>query len=326
MKTKSRNAYYDIVKGIAIYLVVLCHVMQTLVADFETNKIVLAIYAFHMPLFMMVSGKFFLPSIARCSMQEAIKKKIIRLYLPSVVWGAISVLLVASTKILRHMPLDFYYFISLLFTGMWFLTVLFLLSIAGIIIEKRFVHHRYLAWGILFVALNMLPDCWMRKELIYLLPYFVISIALCHYKWEHIPVWTGITALVVFSLIVPKFEFGHTMYHMTDQFLALEYHSVALFRFCAGISGSIMILFLCQYIIKAKSIQTSIAQLGTVTLPIYVLHKKLLMPNLFINYHTNNYIGIAIISLIVIAFSLLIYAITRKSNSLSLLLFGESKL
>ena len=67
---KTRNVYIDIVKAVAIILVVFGHCIQygsgseflSSTAFFE-NKVFIFIYSFHMPLFMLVSGYLFAYSL-----------------------------------------------------------------------------------------------------------------------------------------------------------------------------------------------------------------------------------------------------------------------
>ena len=54
--SKSRNIYFDILKGIAIILVAYGHVLQTFNSNRESSIIGKTIYAFHMLLFMLISG------------------------------------------------------------------------------------------------------------------------------------------------------------------------------------------------------------------------------------------------------------------------------
>lgn len=51
-----RNVLLDVLKGFAIFLVVMGHAIQYNQVDFDTNPVFRFIYSFHMPLFMFVSG------------------------------------------------------------------------------------------------------------------------------------------------------------------------------------------------------------------------------------------------------------------------------
>lgn len=51
---RERLDYIDRLKGIAIYLVVVGHLIQFNVVNFEHNVLFCFIYSFHMPLFMLL--------------------------------------------------------------------------------------------------------------------------------------------------------------------------------------------------------------------------------------------------------------------------------
>ena len=76
---KARIAYIDNLKGFAILLVVIGHIIQFLYCPdkFDSNIIFRFIYSFHMPLFVIVAGMFY-------------KKKPIK----DLVWGGIKTLII----------------------------------------------------------------------------------------------------------------------------------------------------------------------------------------------------------------------------------------
>ena len=53
---KERNPLIDVLKGFTIILVVMGHASQWFSGDDRTNPFYVTIYAFHMPLFMFLSG------------------------------------------------------------------------------------------------------------------------------------------------------------------------------------------------------------------------------------------------------------------------------
>lgn len=126
-----RDPYFDFLKGIAIWLVVFGHCMQSFYPNWSENWVALAIYAFHMPLFMAISGKFFLSSVSKVSCSTFIKKKFVRLYLPSLCLGIINAIILSGGKYMAHHEIDIPYSLNLVFTGMWFLTVLFIFNVIG---------------------------------------------------------------------------------------------------------------------------------------------------------------------------------------------------
>lgn len=100
--SKSRNIYFDILKGIAIILVAYGHVLQTFNSNWESSIIGKTIYAFHMPLFMLISGYFFYPSVKKTDYNHFIKKRFIHLYLPSLMWGLFSCFILGVVNYLVH--------------------------------------------------------------------------------------------------------------------------------------------------------------------------------------------------------------------------------
>ncbi len=64
---KKRNVLVDVLKAYAIFLVVLGHVIQTFCSEWNTNSFELGIVMFHMPLFIVVSGYFFVTSAKKSS-------------------------------------------------------------------------------------------------------------------------------------------------------------------------------------------------------------------------------------------------------------------
>lgn len=54
MKSRVRETYIDVARGIGITLVVLCHIIIT--EGYELAWITKFVYAFHMPLFFFISG------------------------------------------------------------------------------------------------------------------------------------------------------------------------------------------------------------------------------------------------------------------------------
>ncbi|WP_455497031.1 acyltransferase family protein [Coprobacter sp.] len=86
---EQRVAFIDFLKGVCIFLVVWGHSIQYLSSsgyDFWNNRIFIFIYSFHMPLFMMLSGLFFIRSMS-LPFGVVLKKRFFQLILPSIVWG-----------------------------------------------------------------------------------------------------------------------------------------------------------------------------------------------------------------------------------------------
>ncbi len=86
---KKRIVTFDVLKCLAIYLVIWGHCIGSLANAGDGSDLVYRIiYSFHMPLFMMMSGYF-----ATSSMESApwafLKKKFMQLIFPCILWGAL---------------------------------------------------------------------------------------------------------------------------------------------------------------------------------------------------------------------------------------------
>ena len=54
--SEKRLVYLDALKGILMVLVILGHVIQSSISDYQHNVLFRLIYSFHMPLFFLISG------------------------------------------------------------------------------------------------------------------------------------------------------------------------------------------------------------------------------------------------------------------------------
>lgn len=73
----SRSVFWDIIKGVAILLVVIGHQIQNSCGGteaFADDPFFKFVYGFHMPLFMLVSGYFFYFSAKRHTGREIINQ------------------------------------------------------------------------------------------------------------------------------------------------------------------------------------------------------------------------------------------------------------
>lgn len=83
MQSKKRIEYLDNLKCFLIILVVLGHSIQFSNPDFDNVPLFRFIYAFHMPLFMWVSGYVNYRAVTQISI---IKRRALQLALPFLVW------------------------------------------------------------------------------------------------------------------------------------------------------------------------------------------------------------------------------------------------
>lgn len=325
--SNSRNIFMDCLKGYAIYLVVLGHAIQTFDTDWKTNPLSIAIYMFHMPLFIAISGYFSYSSITHTRFRILLKRRFVQIMVPSLTMGIINVLLIGGGKFVCHKPMDVLYFTNLLFTGMWFLTALYVLTVLGSIIHKCFKGGicYYVMWFAIYLIICLLPNVWVVNNVEFLLPFYVVGIMTRKIMWNHLPLWLVVIGVCVFSISFLHYDFDCSMYAMDGIGFGVDYVLLTLFRFTCGISGIIVSIMIVKVAVKFSLIKNVIAMLGTVTLPIYVMHQKILMINNFITIRSDLVLFHVIVAICLSFITIKLYVFLRRPKIIALLFFGENK-
>lgn len=316
----------DILKGYAIIIVVLGHCIQAVYSDWSRLDAEKIIIMFHMPLFMAISGYFAASSLKKYTITELIKKRFIQLMLPSLSIGLINVMIIGGSKIIKGKILELDYFCELMFTGLWFLTTLFVLYFIAAVLQ-RYIKSKYriIAWLMIYIVLYFLPDIWVFNNLEFLCPFFVIGMKTSSLKWEKTNIWMFLGALIVFICCFQYYDFSYSLYAMGDDCLNTDYLNKTILRLMSGMSGCIISLYLIKIVssIKVPKLISCIATLGTLTLPIYVLHQKFLTPFRFISLGQCNIAILILITIADVLISIWVYKLLRKNKYVALLLFGE---
>ncbi|MGP1371255.1 MAG: acyltransferase family protein [Almyronema sp.] len=142
-----RNAWVDYAKGIGIFLVVVGHTLRGLISDHILSDSVWAstldrwIYAFHMPLFFLITGFFIQRSVSNRSFNHFFVNKLKTIAYPYFVWSILQgtiQLLVAQTGATNR-SLQVTQLLQVVYNPLmqfWFLYVLFLIVIAYAALQK----------------------------------------------------------------------------------------------------------------------------------------------------------------------------------------------
>ncbi len=135
-----RDPYPDILKGIAILLVILGHCIQfgsgrayEANAEFQSNPLFVWIYSFHMPLFMIIAGYFTAGSLERYGEKRCLVRRAKSLVLPIFSWSVLYELYVWGAAAQMGLPPALntlpgawaLYF----FSSQWFLWAIFLYTV-----------------------------------------------------------------------------------------------------------------------------------------------------------------------------------------------------
>jgi fucose 4-O-acetylase-like acetyltransferase len=149
-----RDKRLDLLKGIAIVLVVLGHVIQNNVSNFDDNLLFKIIYSFHMPLFMFISG--ILSSNTRKFNLQFIDKKFRTLVVPFVLWYILYYVIKGTYK-----EISIFEYIKMLIyspdNGLWFLWILFLNYCALTLVVYLQSFNRYIPPILIIFILLLMP-------------------------------------------------------------------------------------------------------------------------------------------------------------------------
>lgn len=120
-----RSFWLDALKVFAISLVVLGHSVQTLNTDYEHHIVFKYIYAFHMPLFMFISG-FLSYRDDRGMTFRTVRKRFFQLMVPFICWPILLCLLRGEPTTIPEVLMKLFYQPD---RGLWFLYVLFFITL-----------------------------------------------------------------------------------------------------------------------------------------------------------------------------------------------------
>lgn len=175
---QSRNRTIDLIKGVAVILVIWGHFIQFSTAgsyDFFSDFIFKLIYSFHMPLFAMISGYLFYNSLKKRTLRQVIGSRIKGLLWPVLLWGTVRygidiILQTIDGKFVLSVS-DWWYYIT--GTFLWFFWSIFAASFCVSII-KKILPENMQKLGILaaFFAMYLFPN---SLENLTLYPYFIIG-------------------------------------------------------------------------------------------------------------------------------------------------------
>jgi len=339
MKEKRvRIEFIDSLKGFAIFLVVWGHCIQNLKKDinFFQNSVFEFIYSFHMPLFFMLSGFFFL-SCLKLTLKDFICKKITQLILPCLVWAIIYGLITLLGDVIKNQSIEYKLILSNIIDPLrwpfWFLRELFISFMLVFLFYKIFKKDWIVVFlSILFVLILPFHNLYFQR---YLLPMFLCGILLgkyyCAIKKYSIQL-VGIF-FIIFLICLFFWKGEYTIYIIGfPSLLSPEQWRVmpaSLFRFLIGISGSIFFFFLFEKIYIKNKIFSFLEIIGIKTLSIYIVQKLILETDFFNRldfYFVNETLFSCLIaplmSILIIIICLYIIKWIKKNKYVSFLLIG----
>lgn len=265
---KQRDILIDVVRGLAISLVVLGHTNEGILhrnwwgSSPLGTRLDIGIYSFHMPAFFFVSGLFLRPSIAKRGPWRFTREKIGTLLYPYVLWALLATLVV---RIFAHFtnqpPESWSAFLLALVTGYfsWFLPTLFFVMMLGMV-TRRLPAWLFFATAVLlnFVVPFTSGLSYFQRG-IEELPYFAagVWVATSYRRLEQIPVpVAALIAALLLAVIAFCSDSPHWGHH--DIILAL------------GFAGTLMLLLIARCL-GNSAIARGLAWTGSASLGVFLM-------------------------------------------------------
>ncbi|WP_455505495.1 acyltransferase family protein [Coprobacter sp.] len=350
---EQRVAFIDFLKGVCIFLVVWGHSIQYLSSsgyDFWNNRIFIFIYSFHMPLFMMLSGLFFIRSMS-LPFGVVLKKRFFQLILPSIVWGGgVTIFIYLLAKFLNHTLIDKEFIYQMILQSpfsYWFLFALFLCTVLAYISYSVFKNKIFVSAFVTIFIILILPDfCFEFVATKYMLPYFWLGIILSAKKLFFNDYGKSIFIFSVVLFIILLFfwkeeyyiyKTGMEFYHFdlkSGTFQSMDWKHrlwVVSFRYLIGTAGCFSMYYVVKYVhnrFSLKYLKKKMNSIGIATLGIYLISIKLnLLLEKLGEYRPSsefiyNFVYTPVISIFILWLCLKMIAVLKKNRISKLLFLG----
>lgn len=280
-----RDQYFDIIKGIAVIMMVLGHsieygggLLYRDSGDYFNNPLFLVIYSFHMPLFMMVSGYFYYFTSSRRDCLSILKNKLRTLFVPVLFFALFnSVLAFQAPFSAGGFVWDY---IHRLPNTLWFLWNLLIFT--GIkLLQNKLKMDNVVADFVIAVMLCLVPNQPLGAFLAYMYPFFCIGYYVNKKGYmtmfEHNIKQIMATSTLLFVVLLCFFNSEYLVYDSGTCFFSdnsfvnqCEYN---LFRLIIGVSGSISIASIVKFVELSFKRETNLgkclAHVGVLSMGIY---------------------------------------------------------
>lgn len=346
--SKQRDAYLDLVKGIAIIAVVVGHCIQfgSGVAFMQEegyfyNDIFRFIYSWHMPLFMLVSGYLFSFSTKRHEWKELLKSRFTQLLIPMLSWAAL--ITIALSLRGGDNTLLLYTFAKRFINDIWFLWAIFYNSLIVLLVRKYFSDSLWI-YGVVYVLTFITPDTFGAGLYKFMYPFFVIAylygmgkllwISYVLQKLNPIKITLIVAVLYIFLFSM----YGYYSYIYTSGYSVVNFKSQTIamwklwndiFRMCIGFAGSVLLLLLIRLIYdRTKNlidiVWKLLQQIGIASLAIYIISgymNSYILPKICKNFELNYMITI-LETVLVVTFCYGGFYLLRKWSVVNRFLLG----
>lgn len=357
---KQRNQYLDILRGMALILMVFGHCLQygngtefIESGGFFYNRIFRLIYSFHMPLFMLLSGYLFFYTAEKYHKSvDFIKNRWRRICLPIIGWQTFHYFVTGIRRAGdgEALSLDFLLgYVRSWFTDIWFLLAILYCSSIMFVVRKYF-KDSFLIYFIVFILTFITPDSMANLHLYkYMYPFFVCGCLFAEYVGKikkpffrfDLKYWFA-GALVGFLVLFLFWDIDAYIY--TTGYTLLWRENVGrqfiidIYRILIGFAGSITVMLGVKAVYEWKPGQQvsavwdkvtgflwkMISRIGCQSLCVYILSSEMVHWFLedYSEWYHFSYLGTLLETVILIAVSYVVAVLIGRIPILNRVLLG----
>ena len=341
-KCKKRIEFIDIIKALAIILVVIGHTSPNKTEILPYKSL---IYAFHMPLFFILSGMFVVTcreNYSLLTLRNFLHKNFIALIVPFMIWGTI------------YMDFSFSNLVNLCFgswinfahihtlTSLWFIIVLFVariyLELFYMLVNKlnlKIQYASYVAIPICFILGFCLPHHnnvltqngnFLSYDIAFVAAGFMLIGSLVKPYIKKLVDIKNIYLIMLMIFLGLLFICGFSFTDYTHEFMLMAnatYTNIPAFLFCS-LTGSFCTILAGILIYKLPIKKRILNFLGQNTLAIFLLHRHIVVA--FLTFlQTNTNLSRLSINTIITLFALIISSVlVVLINKYAPIMFGKT--
>ena len=327
-----RNELIDLLKGVAIFSVVMGHAVQWL-SDYDTsNMLYIVIYAFHMPLFMFLSG--FVSYNPRKIIN--VEKRFQVLVIPFFAWFLIRYLLYSYPYDIDEFKNDVAHLLFDPTEGRWFLWILFI--ICALLFFAQKISKKYEEWILLLIMLFIFfVQGQISKQPFYGIPevswylmFFLMGFILNKHQ-SYLSAYVrkiGWLSIFLFPLLISLVSVsGENVFLKYENISeSLKYILYGIHTYLLSITGIFAIYTIFEKIIRYNFIlKRSFLYLGSLSLEIYVTHYYMYFMIKYFQRYLPEYLYLNVITftILAIAGSIFVQRLLKKNKYLGKILYGR---
>lgn len=282
---KNREIYWDVLRCVAIFMVVFGHVASTFGMSWGAPYVSNVIIGINMPIFFVMSGYFSL-ALLESSDWKRLVKRILRYFVPL---ATTSVLFAVAALWPFHLISlnDFWgYSLRLFLFPKWFV---WCLSICLVVIFaccriRRDWKQRGICFLVAYALLLFVPSIWYMNYVRSLMPYMFFGMWLRKHDNLLVNNWFCSCCLVLFfGVIICEGNVhanGMSFYGVDSSgwsfLMSWRAIGLAIARWITGIIGVLGTIWVVRLFSAHFSFSGKLARLGTTTLGVYLLHHWIL--------------------------------------------------